>query len=282
MVGGVAELRSLFVSLARYRGISREEVEQIIAIVPDQIKASPCFLDRMTGLWRYDYGEPFVLLPAGGLVFGTNMYQSVDRLYDVLACARRRLTSEQLSNYLARLADSGKHEDLLVEFAPVLRLGRDVEALYEVTGYGQGNRTVDWLIRPADGPPLLIEVKNRTKDLIESLARLQAGERGPDGTAPPPTHTPGLLFTSIEQKFRARAADEIVQGAWISTDLMQEESELAEAFGSLDQTKVHVAILGDWHDDVYVLANTDSVREHALRVLRVRESRRFVFRRDEG
>jgi hypothetical protein len=26
-------------------------------LVPESIRELPCFLDRLTGIWRYDYGE---------------------------------------------------------------------------------------------------------------------------------------------------------------------------------------------------------------------------------
>src|SRR5262245_28439741 len=111
LVGGIADLRSLFISLSRYRGIARKHVEDIVALVPGHIGNATCFLDRLTGFWRYDFGEPFDL-PGERRVLGTNMCQPVDRLYDVLACAHRRLTSDQLSTYLKRLADPIKHDDL--------------------------------------------------------------------------------------------------------------------------------------------------------------------------
>lgn len=276
MVGGIARLDSLFVAAGRYRGIGREEIEQVIAIVPEAIKSCPCFLDRLTGLWRYEFGDPLAL-PSGNVVFGTHMYHEVDRLYDVLACAKQRLTPEKLSSYLARLANPQKHEDLIAEFAPVLRLTVDVQVDYEVAGFGDGNSTVDWFVRPPEGPPVLLEVKNRTKDLVESLARMDAGERSPEGTAPVPAHDHAMLFRSIEQKFRSRSSAEIVQGVWIRTNLRQEETELSRAFDCLDATKVHVAVLGDWQDDVHVLANDAFAKEHVIRVFRLEESRRFVF-----
>lgn len=281
MVGGVADLRSLFASLGRYRGIPHKEVEEIAALVPQAIRTTPCFLDRLTGLWRYDFGEALTL-PGDSMVLSTNMYQPVDRLYDVLACASRRLTPEELGNYLLRLADPKKHDDLLFEFAPILRLPTDVEASYEVSGHGTGNRTVDWLLRPPSGPLIAMDVKNRTKDLLESVIRLQAGEREADGTAPAPIHDVGLLFAGLEQKFLPRSPNEVIHAAWIGTDLKQEETELATAFGRLDESKVHVALLGDWGDDVYALAHDAFARQHACAVLRVRESTRFVFRRNEG
>ena len=41
--------------------------------------------------------------------------------------------------------------------------------------------------------------------------------------------------------------------------------------------KLHVAVIGDWHDDVHVLANSEAAKEHLIRVLRVAESEGFVF-----
>jgi hypothetical protein len=51
---------------------------------------------------------------------------------------------------------------------------------------------------------------------------------------------------------------------------------------SASGTRVHVAFSGDWNDDMYTLAHDDFARRHASQVLDVRESRRFVFRRNEG
>jgi len=250
--------------------------------VPAEIKAAPCFLDRLTGIWRYDFGEPFVNLRGGGVVLGTNMYQEVERLYAVLSCAQRRLSKDRLSSYLATLGNPAKHEDALVEFAPILRLGGDVETEYEVAGYGEGNRTVDWVIRASGHPLVLLDVKNRVKDLLESLVRLQAGERSPDDNGPAPIHDPSLLFGSVESKFKSQLPSAAIQPVWVHTCLKQEEAELDAAFRELDPSRVHAAILGDWAPDVYILAKDATAKAHLAEVLRVHESHRFVFRRVEG
>jgi hypothetical protein len=282
LVGGVAALPDLFVALGRSRGIPREEVRTIADLVPAEINATPCFLDRLTGIWRYDFGEPFVNLPGGGVVLGTNMYQEVERLYAVLSCAQRRLSKDRLSSYLATLGNPAKHEDALVEFAPILRLGDEVETEYEVAGHGDGNRTVDWVIRASGHPLVLLDVKNRVKDLLESLVRLQAGERSPDDSGPAPIHDPSLLFGSVEPKFKSQPPSEAIQAVWVHTCLKQEEAELDAAFRKLDPRRVHAAILGDWAADVYILAKDPTVKAHLAEVLRVDESHRFVFRRVEG
>jgi hypothetical protein len=58
---GVARIDSLFLAAARYRGVAREEIEHVIALIPHAITTSPSFLDRLTGLWRYEFGEPLDL-----------------------------------------------------------------------------------------------------------------------------------------------------------------------------------------------------------------------------
>ncbi len=88
-------------------------------------------------------------------------------------------------------------------------------------------------------------MKSRFRDLLESIDRLESGERDSDGTAPAPVHNVSLLFQSIEQKYTSTNPALQLQGAWIVTDLKQEESELNAAFDALDRSKVHFAILGD-------------------------------------
>jgi hypothetical protein len=281
LVGGLAALPELFRATARWRGKSRDDVEQLVSIVPEKVRSLTCFLDRLTSLWRYDYGNPFVNLPGGGAVFGTHMYHEVDRLFDVLECAQLRLPQPQLANYLQRMDDPNKHGDMLVEFMPILRLPACVSVDYEVSGYGEGNKTVDWVLR-SEGPPIALDVKNRTKDLLEVFAHFQASERSMGDEAPAPTHNPAILFRGIENKFKERCPDEVIQAVWISTNVQQEVSELAAAFAKSDDRRVHAAILGDWEDDIYILANNAAAKERLLQVLGVRVADRFVFRRSDG
>ena len=51
-----------------------------------------------------------------------------------------------------------------------------------MSSYGDGNNTIDWLIR-SEPVPVLLKVRNRSKDLIESLDRFRLGKRDPDETA---------------------------------------------------------------------------------------------------
>ncbi len=279
LVGAVADLSELFFVWAKRKGFGRQDAELILRLFPAPIQNLTCFLDRLTGLWRYEYGEP-IDLRGGAAVFGTQMYQQADRLFDVVVCAQRRLSPDKFSKYIQRLAIPEKHEDTLVEFAPILRLSAWTELEYEVEGHAEGNKTIDWLIRTEE-VSILIDVKNRTKDLLESLVKFQAGERKPDGSVPDPTHDTMSLFRSLESKFRSRPTTEFTQVAWIRTRLMQEEHELTSAFWELDASRVHAVLLGDFADDVYILAHDACVKQLVLTALQCRESRRFVFQRGQ-
>ncbi len=51
------------------------------------------------------------------------------------------------------------------------------------------------------------------------------------------------------------------------------------AFGALDPTKVHFAILGDWLRDVYLLTRRPEDSVFLINMLRLSEGTRFVFAR---
>jgi hypothetical protein len=275
-IGDLASIPEVFKIITTNRGLPTRDAITASNLLPEAFRSLSCFLDKLTRIWRYDFGVPIDLADES-LVFGTHMWLPVELLFDVLLCANQRLTSEQLANYLRRLADPLKHEDLITEFAPILRLSSNVETTYEVAGYGEGGSKIDWLLFPPENVPILIDVKNRTGDLIEQF---QKGDYGSMETMPAPTHDTELLFRSLEKKFRPNNAENILQGAWIRTLLKQEEKELKVSFSKLDHNRVHFAILGDWEEDVYILCDSSVNREKLLALFNLRESKRFVFIRN--
>lgn len=272
-IGDLSSLPEVFEAIATNRGLTKRDAITAINLVPEAIRSSPCFLDKLTGIWRYDFGDPFVLYDES-LVFGTHMWLPVELLFDVLLCANKRLTSGQLTNYLLRLTDPSRHEDLLIEFSPILRLSSEVATTYGVEGCGEGGSKVDWLLSPPHSEPILLDVKNRKLDLLDQF---QKGEDESKDTMPAPTHDTALIFRSLEKKFRSNDAENLIQGAWIRTLLMQEEKELRASFSQLDHTRLHFAILGDWKDDVYILCDNSVIKEKLLAIFNIRESKRFVF-----
>jgi len=234
--------------------------------------ASECFLNRIDGLWKYEFGEPYVL--KNSFVVGHDMCPSVRDLLAVVHCANKRLSAEKRNYYFERLSNPGKHMDTLVEFSPILRLSEKVTVDFEVAT-GVGNRNVDWLIRSNSLKRLvLVDVKRRIQDILELLNRINRG-----GTEQPPTHDASILFRSIEEKYASKNPDAQLQGAWIMTDVQQEESEIENAFNSLDESKVHFAILGDWDPGIKLLTRRDEDRQFLFDLFRENSSNRMTFSR---
>lgn len=258
------------------RGLSNKDAKAIVATVPKTLFEAGAFLDKMTSLWRYEFGMPYDI--AENLVWGTHMWVPVENLFTALFCAHSHLSKNKRTTYLAQLAALKKHQDKLVEMIPADKVGFTAKMEFEVSGLGAGNRSVDWVIRTQDDRTVLLDVKRRTADFIRQAEGIDA-----ENAAPEPDHDPALLFRSVEQKFLSAEPDARLQGAWIVTDIKQEEDQLVRAFTALDARKVHFAILGDWKPDVYVLARRDVDRQYLLNLFRADSSTRFTFRKsDEG
>ena len=253
------------------RGLTEEQCEALIAALPRKLATCGCFLDRLTGLWRYEFGEPHRI--GNELIWGAHIWLPVPVLYDVLQCARSRLTPEKLAAYLALLVRPGKHLDHLAEMFPISRVAPELPVQHEVAGFGQGNRTVDWVIGSIQQRHVILDVKRRLADFLGQMEQISA--QG----AVPPEHDVGLLFRSVESKFLASDPDSRLQGAWIVTDIKQEQAELRATFDGLDPTKVHFAILGDKEADVYLLTRRPEDRQFIIGLLGLTESDRFVFTR---
>jgi hypothetical protein len=273
LIGGMANLPALMISLAVLKGTARADAEQIVSLLPNALQVAPCFLDRLRAKWRYAFGFPLSGLPDGKVILGTHMFHEVERLFEVVRCARQKLAPTELEAYLASIANRSNHEDMVFEFAPILRLSESVNVSYEVNAAGRG--TVDWRIGLPEGPAILLEVKNRVKDLFEGLSQISEATE----VAHEPVHDSNLLFRNIEKKFGNYKVSGDIHAAWIKTAIRQEEDELQTAFKGLDANRLQVAILGDWGDDAYVLANDPTAKEIVLNLFRITESRRFVFRR---
>jgi hypothetical protein len=200
------------------------------------------------------------------------MFIPVERLINALLCARKRLSEDKRNAWLERLADPQKHLDVLAEMLPVARLHDAAQAEFEVAGLGSGNRTLDWVITLAAGPRILVDVKYRTRDLVEAFKDLSLGGRGPEGGAPPPRHQVSLLFRGTVDKFLPRRPSDMLQGAWVVTELKQERNELANAFSSLDNERLHFAVVTNWGDEGFILTRSDVERGVIEDSFRIRHS----------
>ena len=282
VIGGKATLQSRLAAEGRESGLSTQEIEELISMIPLKLLNAGCFLDRLTNLWRYEYGQPYEL-EDNRLLLGAHMWIPVKYLFAVICCAKARVPEHGRRRYFARLVNPEKHEDTLAEFLPILRLSEGIAVDFEVpTGIGGRNvfaHNVDWGIYDRTGRAVLIEVKSRMRDLLQMAARIDKGERDPNGTAPAPTHDVSLLFRSIEGKYAPNDVERQLQGAWITTNVQQEEVELATAFDTLDPSKIHFVILGGWEPGIKLLTRRDEDFQFLIELFREEISDRFHFAR---
>jgi hypothetical protein len=271
LVGGKSTLPDCLSAEGRSRGWSDPECAALLAIVPPELLSCACFLDRLTSIWRYEFGRPHTV--ADSLIWGTHMWAPVPVLFDVLVCARLRLPTDKLTAYLRLLTDRDKHQEYLAEMFPLLRVDPAIPAEHEARGRGAGSKTVDWALAPPGGRAVLMDVKRRYADFIAQMGGSL------DGAALAPDHDPVLLFRSVENKFVTADPGAVLQGAWIVTDIKQEASEFERTFRSLDTAKVHFAVLGDFRPDIHLVVRRDEDRPFLLDLFRATASERFVFTR---
>jgi hypothetical protein len=275
-IGAKASLRDRLLAEFLLTQISPDEADLILADVPPLLLNSECFLDRMTDLWRYEFGVPFTVNESRNLIWGTHMWVPVAHLCAALLASYRRTNGSKRQEYLARLAEQTKHQDALCEMAPIIRVDPSIPAEFEVPGLSAGNQTVDWLIGPVRGRNVAFDVKRRVVDFIGHANHFADPN---DLAALPPDHDPALLFRSVENKLRASDPKACLQGVWVSTEIKQEASRLTAAFDALDPTKVHFAILADWKPDIHVLVRRAEDRQFLLDLFQATESDRFTFER---
>ena len=270
-VGGKAPLRRLLLDAAASFQITVQEAQILVQLLPSPLIDSPGFLDLSTELWRYEFGEPFVLNDQ--LIFGAHMFLPINELLLAAGAFARWVPVGKRAAYLAALNDPSKHPGALAEMMPVCRLPFTLDVDYEVSGYGPGNRTVDWALQ-AGGRLVLLDAKSRTTDFIQ-----QVRNAGQKGEMPAPEHDHNLMFKSIEGKFNAADPAVQLQGAWITTHIMQNRLEIDNAFAALDPAKVHFVMFGDWRSDVSLLVRREADRQFLLDLFNVTQSQRFFFKK---
>lgn len=257
-------------------GASPQECAAIVELLPCSLRSARAFFNLLTKTWCYAYGPAYDRLAGTGLAYGDDQCPPVERLFLCLRLARTSLAADQLERAVARLAVPAKHDEVLAEFAPVLRLQGRAKLQYEVQGYGPGNTEVDWLISPSSSRAVLLEVKCRKLDLIKHLEQIM---RSPDShIVPPPELRPEKLFLDVEDKFERRPCGEMLQGAWLHVPIKQDARALSASFANLDPQRVHFAILGGWGAEAYVLARHDVDRAYLVALFRLEESDQFVIR----
>lgn len=269
LVQELSDMKSCLISEFKSTNTAPENIDSFISWFPNDLLAAKCFLCRLTGLWRYEFGLPSTLDKTKKLLWGTPMWPPVNTLLKVVLNAHLKLPQAKLEIYLQRLTDLKKHQDALVEMIPTFKINYPIQIDFEVTGYGSGNKTIDWKIGPIENRQILLDVKNRNKDLYEMMDR--------ENTEAPPQHNHSLLFRGLEDKFLHANPDQSLQGAFIFTSITQESKKLHDAFNQLDSSKIHFAIIGDEKDDAYVLTRRPEDEIFLRKIFTLKPSERFTF-----
>ncbi|QDQ28297.1 hypothetical protein FNU76_19155 [Chitinimonas arctica] len=261
-----SSLRDLLVQRMETEALPPVVQEERLAMLPSPLVDSEAFLDKRTGLWRYEFGAPYTV---NGELFGPHTWPFVDYLHIAVRTACVHVPGKKRDAYFFRLNDRVKHWETLAEMMPGARLHSAAETDFEVEGLGTGNKTIDWAIQASDRR-IILDVKSRFIDLLKQI---ELGDE--NGLMLKPTHSPSLLFRSVEDKFLDADPDTVLQGAWITTHIKQDRVLLAKAFEDMSDLKVHFVILGDWKADVTILVRREQDKSFLLNTFSAVQSSRF-------
>ena len=269
-------MQDAFRTCAADRGDTELAADSLVALLSGSIREAPVWFDRLTNLWRYEFGIPYGGMPEDMIISGTNVYLPVSELYIGLRVARSRLKPDQLATFLDRLTDKPKHCDVLFEMRPLMNVKPGLHANYEVPGLGIGNKTCDWQVKGAI-MNIVFDVKNRIRPLLEHMKQLIPGLNRGDANILPSAPNPEDRFKSVEDKLKERCCLSQPQGVWIHSDIKEHEDSLTLYFNkTLCSKKVHFAILSDWQNDAFILARNPFIKMILKRAFHLTESKRFV------
>ncbi len=276
IVGDKSTLYEAFIGLVTKYGDQKAYAIELLKLLPQSVKEAPVWFDKLTNMWRYEYGLPFDRLPQQTMVVGTNVYLPVHELYVAVRIADKLLTRGQLLNFLQRLSDRGKHSDVLFEMRPMRDIKANLRTHYEILGRGIGNTTCDWQVT-GTLVNVLFDVKNRNKSFVEHLKQIIPTLNSSATNILPTAPNPEDLFKSVENKLNERCYLAQLQGVWIHSRIKEDEDKLTFYFkNSLNKKKVHFVILSDWQDDAFILARNSIIVKVLKRIFRLTESSRFV------
>lgn len=269
-----SNLAERFEICSKENGIPIETVKQLLRLLPERLRVAPVWLDRITKIWKYEYGLP-IKLPEDMILVGSNQFP-VNELFKAMSIAIERLSDSQLLTYIKRLESPEKHSDVLFEMRPLAEVEKEVIAEFEVEGFGPGNTTLDWKVT-GEGIIIIFDVKNRIKSFIIHMEEITPSmNRGEDRFEPNPPD-PADLFKNTEKKFLPADFHNKIQGVWIHTQIKEDYGKLREYFEkSLDKDKLHFAVFSDWQKDATILARDSSIIEKLTRIFKIELSDRFT------
>ena len=245
---------------------------EIFQLFPSQLQNCRVHFSDQT--WYYWFAENYDRLPGNWVFSGTDQGLLVERLHLGLRAFSHYFSKKTLCDFIKRLADPGKHLDMLAELAPLLRISESVEVDYEPSGIGA--KPIDYFFKPEKGYPILLDVKFRTKGKVdnfkEMIPHMGTGNSSIEMTPPDPAQ----LFKDTVEKFHAVSPDSCMQGVWIHPDLKYERQRLEDYFRTLDPQRLHFAILAYWDEKAFVLAHDPNVKRLMISFFNLVPSDSFV------
>lgn len=276
MIGEKSTILNVFSELVLVDGLTIEYANNLEGLLPDELKTTTVWFDKKSKLWRYYYGFPIDNLQSGFSWTGTTNHLPIKYLYVALKIANENLTSEQLNEYSNRLKDPAKHNDVLFEMRPLIKVGKRFKKHFEVGGYSTGNTTLDWRIG-FYGYNIVFDVKNRIKSLVNHLEEITPHMVSGKTNIIPSAPDPKDLFKSVEKKLIERNYLLQLQGVWINTQIQEHKAALVQYyFNELNLRKVHFMIISDWKEDAYILARNKFIKYLLKKLFHISESERFV------
>ncbi len=246
---------------------------KLLSSIPNAVTNAVAFEDRLSGVWRYEFGDPINDFGA----IGSHTFPTVELLFKAIKIARDRLTNKDFLKWLSQLFNQSQHLSRLEEIAPIFRLQDDVGVIPDVDG-PKGN--VDWEILVPSLPSIFLEVKLRHVDLADTFDQVRAGRTGQELS---PKYDISFLFVNLEHKFAACNPTERLQGIWIAIWIKQERSELQAAFARLNPSKIHFALIvpqGGSGDSAFLLAQPGVRGEQVLNVFGLKHDSTMMFDRN--
>jgi hypothetical protein len=266
LVGETSHLVDVFLDVAEKYGQGREGATELFRILPMEVKSALAFFDQLTSRWRYDFGEPLELQGSNQVLLGTHQWPEVEHLYRALRSMEQNVPTPALLQYLKRLAERSKHQEVLFEARPLFYLAEGTAPEFEVSGYGKGNRTIDWRFSPKGSVDILVEVKYRIGDVVQHIGPMAPGlDAGQDSVSSGPGK-PEALFPSTFDKFLAVNPSTQLQGAWVYSNIKVKLADLVAYFLSLPEDQLHFAIISTWNETGFLLSRKGVDRERIMQI----------------
>ncbi len=155
---------------------------------------SRCFLDRLTGLWCYEFGKLIICKNTRKELRDPFTWPPVEVLLKSLFTAFRLMDEKKFESYIKKLVDPNNHRETLAEMWPLLRIdSQTIHVEFDIERYSppKENRrhsNIDLFIEHPKRT-ILVEVKTRTYDLHKLIDR--------DNSEATPKHKPKQLFASL-------------------------------------------------------------------------------------